>query len=288
MVYLTKLRYLVLAISIFYEPGSRNHPNCQSTLNSIFTKQSNIYLNNETCRKNKLISTMLEIGLSKIGKKYKAHVLEYDEEGCNLDNLFEFDCVTFIETSLALGILQNCNIQNEITYETLIKKLRYKNGNVNGYLSRNHYFSDWIIENEKQGIVRNVSKDLNGILYCKNINFMSNNLKLYPQIKNKEMVKQLIAIEHSITDNDKYYIPKSNLSQIQNKINNGDILAFTSNRVGLDVSHVGFAYLIKSEIHLLHASQKSKIVTISQENLLEYVNKSRDITGLIVARVNYK
>jgi len=52
-----------------------------------------------------------------------------------------------------------------------------------------HYFTDWIRDNEKKGLVKDITADLGGIELEKSINFMGTHRDLYPFLKDDENFK---------------------------------------------------------------------------------------------------
>ncbi len=68
-----------------------------------------------------------------------------------------FDCTTFVETSLALGLEPDVS-----KGEKLLQKIRYKDGVID-YAHRNHFAAvDWIPNNEKAGFIRDITRELAG------------------------------------------------------------------------------------------------------------------------------
>jgi hypothetical protein len=76
--------------------------------------------------------------------------------------------------------------------------------------------------------------------------------------------------------------------RFEDGIRDGDIIAITTNRVGLDVQHAGLATRVKNRIHLLHASSKEGKVVVSQKTLYRYLMQSQIRSGIIVARVTMR
>ena len=69
-------------------------------------------------------------------------------------------------------------------------------------------------------------------------------------------------------------------------IENGDILAITTNIKGLDVAHIGFAiYNSSDELCLLHASSKHKKVLIDPQPLNALLRNNSKWTGVRVLRM---
>jgi hypothetical protein len=80
-------------------------------------------------------------GKSFLATPYVAHTLETEKEQLVI-NLRELDCTTYAENCLAIARTVK---SKEITFEKFAKeltKIRYRNGVINEYPSRVHYFSD--------------------------------------------------------------------------------------------------------------------------------------------------
>jgi Protein of unknown function (DUF1460) len=68
-----------------------------------------------------------------------------------------FDCTTYVETVLALAISKELS-----DFERNLKRIRYKNGDVN-FTSRNHFpCADWIPNNESVGFLTDVTAQVAG------------------------------------------------------------------------------------------------------------------------------
>ena len=69
-------------------------------------------------------------------------------------------------------------------------------------------------------------------------------------------------------------------------IRDGDIIAITTSKAGLDVSHVGFAVWGKDgRLHLLNASSIHKKVILEPMTLYQYMQKHPSQTGIRVIRL---
>lgn len=82
-----------------------------------------------------------------------------------------------------------------------------------------------------------------------------------------------------------YVIGKERVSRIQDDIQPGDLIAFTTNQEGLDVAHVGLAVRERGRLRLLHASRREGAVVVSRETLSAYLRRRGNFTGILVARV---
>lgn len=217
-----------------------------------------------------------------LGKPYAEKTLESKGEEKLQINLRKFDCVTLIESITALSTTHTSNFDN---YISNLRNLRYKDGKLNGYASRLHYFSDWMNDNEKKGIIKEITDELGGTKVKKDINFMSTHPSSYNQLKDSAVLEEIRKTEERINQRVFYYIPKIIIKSIENKIKNGDIIGITTKIAGLDILHTGFALHQKNRLHLVHASSKSGIVEISKLPLYEMLKKNKNYSGIKVARL---
>lgn len=259
---------------------------------------------------------ILEVGRFFLGAPYVVGTLEKKRAEHLVVNLREFDCVTFVENVVALVWLVEPHLQSpwhrtslpsgatsrpsvggpsaagvrsrEKSFEafrSLLQKIRYRKGRLQGYSSRLHYFSDWIYDNQKKGIVRDVTAEIGGRPLRKDIDFMTKNPDLYPRLRNAESLRKMKSVERTISKRSLFIIPKKTLRRLEDRIRDGDLIAITTNRKGLDVQHVGLAARVKNRIHLLHASSIEGKVALSKRTLYRYLMQSRARSGIMVARV---
>ena len=228
---------------------------------------------------------IVAIGKSFIGTMYEAHTLEVAQPETIVVNLRGFDCTTYVENCLVLARVAKMQNPTVKEYMEQLQYERYRGGKINGYPSRLHYFTDWIYDGQKKGIVKDITKSLGGILYKKEINFMTTHRDAYKQLKSEQFYKKIGEVEKEISKRKIYYIPKDSVAKIENKLKNGDIIAFTTSIPGLDVSHV--AMIIKmdhGETRLLEAPDVGLRVKLSYVPLSEYLMNNKKQTGIIVAR----
>lgn len=230
---------------------------------------------------------VLEIAKTFIGTEYEAHTLDKGDEEKLIVHLTGLDCYTFLESSI---VFARCIKKGLIEFQDYIKELeniRYRDGKLNDYSSRLHYFSDWIYDMDKRKIGKDITKEIGGKPYKKRINFMSTHLDSYPQLqKNKELIKQIRKIEENISERNYYYIPEDDIEKIENKINDGDIVGITTNIEGLDIAHTGIA--IKQNdgrVYLLHAPNVGYKVQITEKPLADYIKSNKKQSGIMILRL---
>ncbi len=230
---------------------------------------------------------IVEIGKSFLGTDYVAYGIEKNGEEQLVINLTGLDCTTFMENALVFSRLIKKEKTTFEDYQKELTYIRYRDGEINQYPSRLHYFSDWIFNNQQKGIIKDVTEEIGGVAISFKLNFMSTHPDAYKHLKeNPEFIPIIEKREKEISSRIYYYIPKEKISSVEDKIHNGDLIAFTTNIKGLDISHVGIA--VKAEdgrIHLLHAPQVGSKVHITEAPLSEYINSVNKHSGIIVLRV---
>jgi hypothetical protein len=228
---------------------------------------------------------VLEIGKFFLGAPYRAGTLETKGAEHLVLDLREYDCFTFVENVIALVWLVMLRKRSFEAFCALLQKIRYRGGRIQGYPSRLHYFSDWIHDNAKKGIVKEVTAELGGRPWKKIIDFMSTHPDLYPPLRDAANLRKMKSIERMISARPMFFIPRKRIKRLEDRIHDGDIVAITTRTRGLDVQHVGLAARVNRRIHLLHASSAEGKVTLSSRTLHRYLMESRVRTGIMVARV---
>lgn len=287
------MRYLILLLVVF-SLGSCGKliPQVQTDYALTYTREDSLLVvaKRAEFKEESLdrMSLLLEkIGRSFIGSPYKAHTLEVGDEETLVINLREFDCTTFVETCLALTTTFKMGGYTFDSYQYILKRIRYRNGILDGYNSRLHYFTDWIYDNSINGYVKDVSKIHGGIPYPNKVNFMSRHVAAYSALVNdSSLIDGIIHIEKEISERTSFYIPKEQLKAVEPYLEEGWIVAFTTSIEGLDVIHTGITVRNGEKIHLLHASSEAGKVVVSQETLIDYVMRNQLQTGVMLLKID--
>ncbi|MEL6633773.1 MAG: N-acetylmuramoyl-L-alanine amidase-like domain-containing protein [Bacteroidota bacterium] len=227
------------------------------------------------------------IGKRFLGTPYVGKTLEVGENESLVINLHGLDCTTFLENVVVLTRLQQEQDLSVTAFQQALTELRYRSGTLEGYPSRLHYFSEWLIDNEKKGWIKNITLDIGGVPYKKKIDFMSTHRSSYARLEGNDANWQDIReVEVRLNQQSFFYIPKDYIRNLEDNIATGDLIAIATSIQGLDVVHTGFAYRKNGRVHLLHASTGSKQVEISAKPLYEYMAGIRHQSGIMVARLN--
>lgn len=229
---------------------------------------------------------MLNNGLKFIDKPYGAGMLEVndiEELEINIDSL---DCVTFVEITIAKSLCQIHGNMSETEFAYYLQKIRYRDGIINGYTSRLHYMTEWINDNIKKNIIKDITEENSNHSITIPINYMSTHYSQYWQLRESyDDLAKMIDIEKKLSLQKIHFLPKELLPDEGFKwIKNGDIIAITTNSPGMDISHIGIAIYIKNNLHLLHASSRAKKVTIEKQSLNKQLSRNKNYTGIRVLR----
>lgn len=227
---------------------------------------------------------MQALGMHFAGTPYVDGLLDAPPRETLVVNLSGFDCVLLVETVLALA--RGIAVE-DYSYETFTRHLRdqrYRDGQMQGYCSRLHYFSEWIRDNERRGTVRDVTRALGGVRLEKRLRFMSEHRASYPRFATNDSLFQGIrAMETTLDDLDLYYIPQDRIREVYDGLQPGDIIATATSIEGLDVSHTGLVYAGPDGSRgFLHASTSGGVKV--SPDLQAYVENNRIQVGILVAR----
>lgn len=234
-----------------------------------------------------------------MGKPYVGKTLEVNPKEELAVNLRELDCTTLVENVVALVLTTRQGSKRFHDFCRNLERIRYRNGKLDGYASRNHYFSEWIQSNEAQGIVQEVkgkTQDIRGAFYpfvetqTLNCTYMSQHPDRYPMLKgDAAALKQIKANEQRVNGRTIRYVPRRFLDRSRKElvaIQDGDILAIVTKKEGLDISHLGIAVWEKDgKLHLLNASQIHKRVVLEPMTLFDYMKQHPTQLGVRVIRV---
>ncbi len=224
-------------------------------------------------------------GLFFLETPYIAHTLDQSDEERLVIHLDGVDCVTFVEYVVAASLVYRDQKTGFDDFVSMVQCLRYKNGRINGYASRLHYFTDWLLDNTTMGVFEIISNKIGTKSMNLNVSFMSSNPHLYRQLNNEYNLREIQAVEQELSLQSLRYIPKADILLFEDQIVDGDVIAFVTDITGLDVSHTGFAFQKEGGLHLLHASSRSNRVEVTSESLYDYLTDNSLVSGILVARV---
>ncbi|MBW3553565.1 MAG: DUF1460 domain-containing protein [Gemmatimonadetes bacterium] len=230
-------------------------------------------------------AAMARIGRRFVGAPYTPHTLDPPGPERLIVNLREFDCVTYLENLLALGRLIRDGSPTFPSFVEELRRIRYRDGVLDGYTSRLHYFSEWIRDNAEKGLVREITAELGGVRDTEPINFMTSHASDYANLKGQpERLAEIRQVEQRLSARPRFYIPEGRIEGIAEGIRDGDIIAATSTVAGLDIAHTGLALWLDGRLHLMHAPLVGKSVEISTRPLAGRIQRIDGQDGIMVAR----
>ena len=232
------------------------------------------------------------IGRALVGTPYRGFTLEIDDriEAPSV-NFHGLDCWTFFELALAFARMLD-EPREAWTPQTLLKYIeldRYRGGVCTGsYLSRLHYLEDWAQDNERRGLVRDLTRELGGIRGPQSAVEMQRAWKGYRYMRNNpDLFAGIVAMENRIARTPLYYIPKDRVAAIEPQLQSGDIISICSHDGDMiGTSHVGLAYRTPDgTLRFMHASHpRNSGKVILDQRLSGYLNHFSSIAGIMVAR----
>ncbi|MFZ3377614.1 MAG: N-acetylmuramoyl-L-alanine amidase-like domain-containing protein [Chthoniobacterales bacterium] len=233
------------------------------------------------------------VGQALVGTRYKHFTLEIDNRIESPSVNFQgMDCWTFFEISLAFARMLDEAEENWTPDRLLhyIEMDRYRGGECTGeYLSRLHYLEDWLADNDRRGLVEDLTRSLGGSSVPHSAREMTQGWRHYRYLAaNRSLLGPLAQMEARVSSRPFYQIPKNRVAGIESKLQSGDIIGIISrDRSGLySTSHVGLALRTNDgALHFLHASAPHNYGRVVVDSRLSgYLYRFRTDSGILVAR----
>lgn len=191
-----------------------------------------------------------------LGRPYEANGLvgsrDVPEVFCA--SVERFDCVTFLESVLALARASDVD-----GFVDELRRLRYDGGRVE-WTRRHHYVTGWIRANARVGVVRRVPPGAGATTKDRRL----------------DCVPGLPPRRERFT-----CVPKARLKDLAPRLRTGDLLFFVSTRRDLDVFHGGLVVRVGDRLRLRHAARSQGGVV--EQDLPELV-KAHRMAGILVVR----
>lgn len=233
------------------------------------------------------------VGQALVGTRYKSFTLEIDNriESPSV-NFNGMDCWTFFEIALGFARMLE-EPEGNWTPERLLHYIeldRYRDGECTGeYLSRLHYLEDWLADNNRRGLVEDLTSQLGGVSVPHSAREMTQGWRHYRYLaKNRSLLGPLGRMEARVSARPLYQIPKSRVASIESRLRTGDVIGIISHdRGGLySTSHVGLALRTSDGVlHFMHASAPHNYNhVVVDARLSSYLARYRTDTGILVAR----
>lgn len=145
-----------------------------------------------------------------LGVPYVAGTLDGNDKEQLIARVDALDCTTFVETVLALAIVDKRGERDFGNFKQALTEIRYRDGILDGYASRLHYFSDWIRNNEEMGFIKESTSET-ACTQSKELwlDFMTTHVDSYLLMKKDSSLVSAIALhEKRLQGVEVSYIPK--------------------------------------------------------------------------------
>jgi hypothetical protein len=192
-----------------------------------------------------------------LGRPYQTNPLMGSADSAEVftASIDRFDCVTYIETVVALA--RATTVDGFIEW---MRKIRYDGGRVQ-WDRRNHYMTLWIRNNVREGIIRRVSMMAVPTVSIERL------MNVVPGLAPKRIRVRCVA--------------KRAVPQCVGRLQSGDVISFVSTHKHLDVFHAGIIVRNGKRILMRHASRSQGGVV--EQELSEFLKANR-MAGVIVVR----
>jgi hypothetical protein len=191
-----------------------------------------------------------------LGQTYKPYPLigSVDTPEVFTASINGFDCVTYIETILALS--RSSTVADFVEW---LRKIRYEHGRIQ-WDRRNHYMTAWIRNNKRAGIIRP----------------LRNGVPAVTKERLLDVVPGLAAKRTRVR-----CVPKSSLPALKSHLQTGDLIFFASTRKNLDVFHCGI--IVRNGKHILMRHASRSLGGVVEQDFDEFLKANR-MAGVIVVR----
>lgn len=232
-----------------------------------------------------------KVGLALAGTPYRGFTLEIDDHiEAPSANFQGMDCWTFYEIALGFARMLHAGPAPYAPADLLrmIELERYRHGQCTGaYLSRIHFLEELFYDNERRGLLTNLTRDLPGAerMGHRDIREMTVMWRHYRYLRNNPRLNaEMARIQARVSDLPVYHVPKRSVPAAERELQTGDVIAITSRDTGGYTSHVGLAYRDGSGVlRFLHASSRQRRVVLD-ERLSSYLADKRDDIGIVAVR----
>lgn len=182
-----------------------------------------------------------------IGSAHTAEVFTASLDG--------FDCVTYIETIVALARASSVD-----DFTEWLRKIRYERGRIQ-WKRRNHYMTRWIRNNVREEVISPVS------------------MPAVPTLTRERVLNVVPGLDPQRTRIK--CVSKAAVPRLERHLQTGDLIFFASTRKHLDVFHAGIIVRDDKTVFMRHASRSQGLVV--EQELSEFLSTNR-MAGVIVVR----
>lgn len=225
-----------------------------------------------------------------LGIPYEAGMLDVYPESLRV-YLGKTDNLHFVEACLAMALTaDNVKLGNDEIIEQYdllcdnIRMLRYRNGVISKFSDRIFYFTEWSGQAEFLGTIEELSEQY-GHEYRQSFSYLSEHLMFFPQIGHEPKARdEVLEIEYSLSGENPLFAisPDEMTAEFYESLQDGDIVAFVSERKGEDVNKIGIVKRNGLSINLISASYDEKKVVSEDFMQLSQASKGVRLFRIII------
>jgi N-acetylmuramoyl-L-alanine amidase-like len=165
-----------------------------------------------------------------------------------------FDCVTFVESVLALAWARDRR-----GFRRTLRRLRYRGGRI-GWTTRNHYMTGWAKENSARRLLEDLTRGPGTVVRQRKLSVVAG------------LPARRVRFR---------CFPNRQLPRLAERLSTGDVALFASTRRDLDVFHTGLLVRGPHGLLLRHATRARGAVV--EEALASFLEAQRT-SGVILLR----
>jgi hypothetical protein len=224
-------------------------------------------------------------GLAQLGKPYYNPPPSAEPETLRVE-LRTFQCVSFVESTLSLARCVLAGSPTAACFAHELQAFRYRGGTINGFSSRMHYFSDWLLDNEQRGRLQLVTEELGGKRLSPKFFFMSTHASRYPALADAAELASITSLEARLSSMPTFVIDRDQVARAERQLQTGDVLAIVGDDdPGLLITHTALVFRDARGVpHVLHASSQHHQVLLTTGDVANYITRWPHRQGLLVAR----
>jgi hypothetical protein len=229
-------------------------------------------------------------GRKQLGIPYVGGLLEVPPVETLVVTLQGSDCVLYVEYTLALTVTTLTGSLNYADFLEHLALFRYYDGSVDGYASRQHYFSDWLRSNEQKDLLeimfQQEGSGTRALPRLSALTFMSRNRNSYRQLAASDSLFARISQREAELNSlpGLIYIPEARIHEFESDLQTGDIVGFVSTLDGLDIAHTALVKREGNRVGFYHASTTGSVIE-DPKTVASYTIDRRNVKGIVVARL---
>jgi hypothetical protein len=227
---------------------------------------------------------VIRVARSQLGKPYGNPPNPRGMEALRL-SFRTFQCVSFVESTLAMS---RCLWRHDSSLECFaheLTQLRYRAGRIDGYVSRLHYYEEWLADNANRDHLEMMTQRLGGVATPRQARYMTHHPDLYGPLSDPKVYAAIFAMETRVGALHPAVVGRGQVNAILPMLQSGDVIAVTTNRPDILVSHTGFADRhADGSVHMVHASSAKHHVVETEHSLADYIAEQTGRAGVMVAR----